>query len=74
MTFAFHTSVVEAVRQAAAQDPETVLFEQMWRSRHTIADQALSAARKLHPDKKLAKAARAATIKATSARNSPGGC
>jgi hypothetical protein len=62
--------VAEAVRRAAAPDPETVLFEQMWRSRHPIAEQALLAAGKLHPDKKLAKAARAATIKATSARKS----
>ena len=30
----------------------------MWRSRHATANQALMAAGKLHPDKKIAKAAR----------------
>ena len=48
---------------------EAVLFEQMWRSRHAIANQALLAAGKLHPDKKIAKAARAALVKANSARS-----
>jgi cytochrome c-type biogenesis protein CcmH/NrfG len=43
----------------------------MWRSRHDIAAQALRTAGKLHPDKKIAKAARAALLKAASARNSP---
>jgi hypothetical protein len=45
--------------------------EQMWRSRHAIANQALMTAGKLHPDKKVAKAARAALVKATSVRSSP---
>jgi hypothetical protein len=43
----------------------------MWRSRHVVAEQALRAAGKLHPDKKIAKAARTASVKAASARNSP---
>jgi hypothetical protein len=64
--------VAAAVRQAAAPGPETVLFEQMWRSRHVVAEQALRAAGKLHPDKKIAKAARTASVKAASARNSAG--
>jgi hypothetical protein len=63
--------VAAAVRQAAAPGSETVLFEQMWRSRHVIAEQALMTAGKLHPDKKVAKAARAASVKAASIRNSP---
>ena len=63
--------VAAAVRQAAAPGSETVLFEQMWRSRHVIAEQALMTAGKLYPDKKVAKAARAASVKAASIRNSP---
>ena len=63
--------VAAAVRQAAAPGSETVLFEQMWRSRHAIAEEALMTAGKLHPDKKIAKAARAALVKAASVRNSP---
>jgi hypothetical protein len=63
--------VAAAVRQAAAPGSETVLFEQMWRSRHVIAEQALMTAGKLHPDKKVAKAARTASVKAASIRNSP---
>ena len=63
--------VAAAVRRAAAPGSETVLFEQMWRSRHLIAAQALVTAGKLHPDKKIAKAARAASMKAASVRNSP---
>ena len=62
--------VAEAARGAAAAGSETVLFEQMWRSRHAIAHQALLTAGKLHPDKKIAKAARAALVKANSVRNS----
>src|SRR5712691_11133002 len=65
--------VAAAVRQAAAPGSETVLFEQMWRSRHLIAAQALMTAGKLHPDKKIAKAARAASMKAASVQNSPQG-
>ncbi len=65
--------VAAAVRQAAPPGSETVLFEQMWRSRHAIAAQALRTAGKLHPDKKIAKAARAASVKAASVRNSPMG-
>jgi hypothetical protein len=38
--------------------------------RHAIANQALMAAGKLHPDKKIAKAARAALGKANSVGNS----
>ena len=64
--------VAAAVRQAAAPGSETALFEQMWRSRHLIAAQALMTAGKLHPDKKIAKAARAASLKAASVRNPPG--
>jgi hypothetical protein len=64
--------VAAAVRQAAAPGSETALFEQMWRSRHLIATQALMTAGKLHPDKKIAKAARAASMKAASVQNSPG--
>ena len=62
--------VAAAVRRAAAPGSEAVLFEQMWRSRHAIAHQALLTAGKLHPDKKIAKAARAALVKANSVRNS----
>jgi hypothetical protein len=47
--------VAAAVRRAAAPGLEAVLFEQMWRSRHAIANQALLTAGKLHPDKKIAK-------------------
>jgi hypothetical protein len=64
--------MAQAIRQAAAPDPETVLFEQLWRSRHTIALQALTVTGKQHPDKKIAKAARAALVKASSARSSAG--
>jgi hypothetical protein len=46
------------------------LFERMWRSHHVIAEQAPMTAGKLHPDKKVAKAARAALVKAASVRNS----
>jgi hypothetical protein len=63
--------VAAAVRQAAAPGSEAALFEQMWRSRHAIANQALTTAGKLHPDKKIAKAARAALVKAASVRNPP---
>jgi len=64
--------VAAALRQAAAPGSETALFEQIWRSRHLIAAQALMTAGKLHPDKKVAKAARAASFKAASVRNPPG--
>ena len=47
-------------------------FEQMWRSRYAIANQALMAARKLHPDRKIAKAARAALMKANRSGTRPG--
>jgi len=49
---------------------DLIWFEQMWRSRHAIANQALMAAGKLHPDKKIAKAARAAPVEADSVGNS----
>ena len=52
--------VAAAVWRGAAPGSEAVLFEQMWRSRHAIANQALLTDGKLHPDKKIAKAARAA--------------
>jgi len=42
----------------------------MWRSRHAIANQALLTVGKLHSDKKIAKAARAALAKANSVRDS----
>ena len=61
--------VAAAVRWGAAPGSEAVLFEQMWRSRHAIANQALLTDGKLHPDKKIAKAARAALVKANSARS-----
>ena len=61
--------VAAVVRRAAVPGSEAVLFEQMWRSRHAIANQALLTAGKLHPDKKIAKAARAALVKANSARS-----
>jgi hypothetical protein len=50
--------VAAAVRWAAAPGSEAVLSELMWRSRHAIANQVLLTAGKLHPDKKIAKAAR----------------
>jgi hypothetical protein len=62
--------VAAAVRRAAAPGLEAVLSGQMWRSRHAIANQGLLTAGKLHPDKKIAKAARAALAKANSVRNS----
>jgi len=61
--------VAAAVRRAAVPCSEAVLSEQMWRCRHAIANQALPTAGKLHPDKKIAKAARAALVKANSARS-----
>jgi hypothetical protein len=60
--------LADSVRHAAGADPEAVLFEQMWRSRHRIAEQALAVIGKEHPDKKVAKAARTASAKAASAR------
>jgi hypothetical protein len=63
-------AVVEAVRQRAASGSETALFERMWRSRRQVAEQALMVVGELHPDKKIAKAARAASVKAASARTS----
>jgi len=47
--------VAAAVRRAAAPGPEAVLSEQMWRSRHAIANKALLTAGKPHPDNKIAK-------------------
>jgi len=49
---------------------DLIWFEQMWRSRRAIANQALMAAGKLHPDKKIAQRARAAPVKANSVGNS----
>ncbi len=49
---------------------DPIWFEQVGHSRHAIANQALMAAGKLHPDRKIAKAARAALVKANSVRNS----
>ena len=49
------------------QEP-AALFDAMWRSRHSVALQALKVIGELHPDKKTAKTARAAAWKASSAR------
>lgn len=57
---------------AAAPGSEAVLFEQVWRSGRAIANEALLTAGKLRPDKKIAKAARVALVKANSVRNSAG--
>ena len=62
--------VAAAVRRAAAPGSEAVRSGQMWRSRRAIADQTLLTAGKLHRDKKIAKAARAALVRANSVRNS----
>jgi hypothetical protein len=64
-------ALAEAVRQAAIPTSRDVLFEDMWRSRHAIAEQALSVVGEHHPDKKIAKAARTALRKAMSARPAP---
>jgi hypothetical protein len=42
----------------------------MWRSRHAVAEHALGVIGEWHPDKKTAKAARAAAMKATTSRRS----
>ena len=59
--------LARVVRQAAAPASEAALFEQMWRSRHAASVRALKVIGQAHPDKKIAKAARAAVVKAASA-------
>jgi hypothetical protein len=60
--------VARAVREEASRTSEAAMFEEMWRSRHQVAYQALAVIGQHHPDKKTAKAARAALHKASSAR------
>ena len=60
--------VASAVREEASRTSEAAMFEEMWRSRHQVAYQALAVIGQHHPDKKTAKAARAALHKASSAR------
>ncbi|HTP14720.1 MAG TPA: hypothetical protein VMK13_02660 [Streptosporangiaceae bacterium] len=62
-------AIADAVSAAVhpGQEP-AALFDAMWRSRHSVALQALKVIGELHPDKKTAKAARAAAWKASSAR------
>jgi hypothetical protein len=55
-------------REEASRTSEAAMFEQMWRSRHQVAYQALAVIGQHHPDKKTAKAARATLHKASSAR------
>jgi hypothetical protein len=63
--------VLDAVtEQATSPASQAALFEQMWRSRHAVAEQALAVIGEWHPDKKTAKAARTAARKAVSARRS----
>jgi hypothetical protein len=59
--------VASAVREEASRTCEAAMFEEMWRSRHQVAYQALAVIGRHHPDKKTAKAARAALHKASSA-------
>jgi hypothetical protein len=56
------------VREEASRTSEAAMFEEMWRSRHQVAYQALAVIGQHHPDKKTAKAARATLHKASSAR------
>ncbi len=60
--------VASAVREEASRTSEAAMFEEMWRSRHQVAYQALAVIGQHHPDKKTAKAARAALHKASTAR------
>jgi hypothetical protein len=60
--------VASAVREEASRTSEAAMFEEMWRSRHQVAYQALAVIGQHHPDKKTAKAARATLHKASSAR------
>ena len=60
--------VARAVREEASRTSEAAMFGEMWRSRHQVAYQALAVIGQHHPDKKTAKAARAALHKASSAR------
>lgn len=60
--------VARAVRAEASRTSEAAMFGEMWRSRHQVAYQALAVIGQHHPDKKTAKAARAALHKASSAR------
>ena len=59
--------LARVVRQAAAPGSEAALFEQMRRSRHAASVRALKVIGQAHPDKKIAKAARGAVVKAASA-------
>ena len=59
--------LARVVRQAAAPASEAALFEQMWRSRHAASVRALKVIGQAHPDKKIAKTARAAVVKAAPA-------
>src|SRR5260370_13805419 len=60
--------VARAVREEASRTSEAAMFGEMWRSRHQVAYQALALIGQHHPDKKTAKAPRAALHKASSAR------
>ena len=60
--------VASAVREEASRTSEAAMFEEMWRSRHQVAYQALAVIGEHPPDKKTAKAARATLHKASSAR------
>jgi hypothetical protein len=61
--------LAEAVREAAdGYGSEVALFDQLWRSRQSAALAALKGIGTTHPDKKTAKAARAAARKASTAR------
>ena len=60
----------EAAELATGSASTAELFERMWRSRHVVAEQALGVIGEWHPDKKTAKAARAAAMKATTSRRS----
>ncbi len=60
--------VARAAREEASWTSEAAMFGEMWRSRHQVAYQALAVIGQHHPDKKTAKAARAALHKASSAR------
>jgi hypothetical protein len=60
----------EAAELATGSTSPAVLFEQMWRSRHKVAEDALDVIGEWHPDKKTGKAARTAAMKAATARRS----
>jgi len=60
----------EAAELATGSASTAELFERMWRSRHAVAEHTLDVIGEWHPDKKTAKAARTAAMKATSSRRS----